>query len=148
MASTLKGSCACGAITWTSSQPAQNLDYCYCKTCQQISGAPFIAWLGIPKATLTWSGQLHTFTVNDLAARSCCGECGSTMTMQYHCFPDRTHVAAGSVTEGGDGLPQVEMHIFTKNKPVWYSIPDDNVPRWEEFDTETDRMLAEFDKAK
>lgn len=60
------------------------------------------------------------------------------MTMQYDCYPDKTHLAAGGVVEGADALPKVGCHIWVKRKPAWYEIPDEGrgVPRWEEFDEE------------
>ncbi|KXL43449.1 hypothetical protein M433DRAFT_47695, partial [Acidomyces richmondensis BFW] len=133
----LKGSCACGAITWTSTYPARHMDFCYCIPCQQISGAPFAAWIGLPKFGLTWYHHNQAFNPTDsdpgrsvyrispLATRSCCRTCGGAMTMQYDCYPDKTHLAAGGVVEGAEDLPKVGCHIWVKRKPTWYEIPDD-----------------------
>lgn len=54
--------------------------------------------------------------------------------MQYHCYPDKTHVAAGSVVQGSETLPKVGCHIWIKRKPIWFEIPEDGVERWQEFD--------------
>ncbi|KAK4574307.1 hypothetical protein LTR86_002068 [Recurvomyces mirabilis] len=140
----LKGACACGAVSWQATADPQHLDLCYCKTCQQISGAPFVAWTGIPKQGLTWHGPITTFAVNDLATRSYCQECGSTLSMHYHCYPDKIHVAAGTVTDGEKLLPPVNMHIFISRKPQWYTLPDDKIEKWDEFDTETQKMLDDW----
>jgi len=58
---TITGSCGCGNITWTSTAPPEHLDYCYCLTCQRVSGAPFMAWMGIPKAALQWNFKSKPF---------------------------------------------------------------------------------------
>ncbi|KAK5110910.1 hypothetical protein LTR62_005448 [Meristemomyces frigidus] len=132
----MKGSCACSAVTWRGTPSTQPLDLCYCHTCQRVSGAPFIAWLAIEskKHWLTWTGTVASFSVSELATRGFCGACGSTLSMQYHCYPDKIHLAVGSVVEGGEGLPLVGNHIFVGEKAGWYVIPEDGVARWEGFD--------------
>jgi hypothetical protein len=155
----LRGSCACGAVTWTSTSAATHLDFCYCIPCQQISGAPFAAWLGIPKAALDWQSasppSTSTYTINPLATRSCCSVCGGAATIQYHCYPEKTHIAAGSVTYGaeetsevGKAVPKVGCHLFVSRKPSWYTIPEDGVARWEEFDEEFDRVRREWEEER
>ena len=54
--------------------------------------------------------------------------------MQYDCYPEKTHIAAGLVTQGSELIPKVCTHIFVRSKPTWYNIPEDGVPRYEEFD--------------
>ena len=50
----LAGRCACGEVTFSSKGFPQHLDFCYCTTCQQVTGAPFGAWVGVKKETITW----------------------------------------------------------------------------------------------
>ncbi|KAK4972648.1 hypothetical protein LTR42_005941 [Elasticomyces elasticus] len=140
----LEGQCACGSVSYRSTASAEHLDFCYCKICQQIGGGPFVAWIGILKAALAWQGPIRSFVVNDLATRACCEKCGSTMTIQYHCYPEKTHVAAGSVSSGHETLPSPGMHIWISRKPAWYSIPSDGLLRYEEFDPEFDQVQRDF----
>ena len=93
--------------------------------------------------TYRWLPGKH-FIVHDLAFRTCCSNCGSALTMQYHCYPSKTHVAVGSVVEGTDSLPKVGMHIWVRRAPAWYSIPQDGVERWDEFDPQFDKVLDDF----
>ncbi len=131
----LAGRCACGSVTFHSSDVPRHLDFCYCTTCQQVTGAPFGAWFGIKRDSVTWEGPTARYRVSDMAARSLCVQCGATLTIQYDCYPHKTHVAAGILSRGSQQLlPPVGMHIFVKSRPLWYQIPEDGVPRFDEFD--------------
>lgn len=59
------------------------------------------------------------------------------MSMQYDCYPEKTHVAAGSVIEDVEGVMKslkAGDHIFVADKPAWYTIPEDGVERYDGFD--------------
>lgn len=144
----LTGTCACGLTTYTSTTPPLHLDYCYCLTCQRTSGAPFLPFIGLPISSLTWSGASPSSwrpKLDDgktsIATRYFCGACGSSLSMQYDCYPDKVHVAAGTVVEGREKLPATATHIFVKRKPGWYRIPEDGGGRWEEFDPAFEEVL-------
>ncbi|EME44784.1 hypothetical protein DOTSEDRAFT_103637, partial [Dothistroma septosporum NZE10] len=136
-----RGTCACGTTTWTSTTAPTHLDYCYCTQCQRISGSPFIAWLGLPHTSVSVQGSIKTFRLlvssgmNSIATRSCCADCGSTLSMQYDCYKgEKVHIAAGTVVEGeiGDGVGR--CHIWIGDKPGWYDVAGDGGERWEGFD--------------
>jgi hypothetical protein len=135
----ISGQCACGKVCWSSTSKPEHLDFCYCSTCQQASGAPFAPWIGINKSTLSWTGNMSSWrpSIGDgnttVSTRTFCAECGSCMAIQYDFYPNRTHVAAGTTTEGADTIPKVCMHLWLKRAPRWYQIPEDGVPRYEEF---------------
>ena len=66
--------------------------------------------------------------------------------MQYDCYPEKTHLAAATVRESQWEVPKVGVHIFVKSCPKWYVIPDDGVERFEEFDSEFERMFPDVVK--
>ncbi|KAF2160225.1 hypothetical protein M409DRAFT_70579 [Zasmidium cellare ATCC 36951] len=142
----LTGSCACGSCTYTSTSPATHLDYCYCIQCQRISGAPFIAWMGVPRSTLTFSGPIVHVHLSKIATRGFCEKCGAGLSLQYECYPEKTHVAAGTVVRSDFGIPEVGIHIFVKSRPAWHRIAEDGVPRYEEFDEEFEERFPEVVK--
>lgn len=75
--------------------------------------------------------------LSGVAARAFCAECGGCLTLQYDCYPEKTHLAAATISEGGEGeggLLGVGVHIFVRSCPDWYGIPEDGVRRWEGFD--------------
>ena len=55
------------------------------------------------------------------------------MAIQYDFYPNKTHIAAGTATEGADTIPEVCMHLYLKKAPRWYQIPEDGVTRYDEF---------------
>ena len=135
----ISGQCACGKISWSSTRAPEHLDFCYCSTCQQTSGAPFAPWIGITKSAISWAGDMSSWrpTIGDgdtsVSTRTFCPECGSCMAIQYDFYPDKTHIAAGTATEGADNIPEVCMHLYLKKAPRWYQIPEDGVTRYDEF---------------
>ena len=137
-AKTLAGSCACGASTYTFSHttPPQHLDFCYCTMCQRSAGAPFMAWMGVSRAGLTLSGPIVTFRLSSVAERTFCSTCGGNLTLQYDCYPEKTHLAAATVRETEWELPSVGVHIFVASCPRWYEIPEDGVVRYDGFGDE------------
>ena len=148
----LSGSCACGDIRYTSTAHPSHLDFCYCTTCQRVSGAPFQAWTGIPKASLTWTFASEPFSYCSLIAdkgismaeRVNCGKCGCNVILQYVCYPEKTHVAASTIGRSDFEALKVGCHIWTKSCPTWYEIPEDGVERWKEFDPGFQKLLDEF----
>ena len=67
--------------------------------------------------------------------------------MKYHCRPDGTSVAIGTVDDGtvvGSMVKPIE-HIFLKEKAAWWSVSgDDGMARHEGFDEPFQRRLKEW----
>jgi hypothetical protein len=152
----ISGQCQCGNVTWTSTAPPAHLDYCYCSTCQQVSGAPFMAWMGIPKSDLIWSFKKEPFVYRSnigetgvsVSERHCCGNDGCNISLQYYLYPEKTHVAASTITRNDFDVPKVGCHIWTKSVPKWHTISEDGVPRYEEFDAEFTKLLEDYLKER
>lgn len=148
----LSGGCACGGITYTSTAQPEHLDYCYCLTCQQVSGAPFVAWTGMPESALQWTFNSPTFvyrpTVGDtgicISDRLCCGNCACNVSIQYYLYPEKTHVAASTIRKSDFEIPKVGCHIWCRHLPSWHTIADDGVPRYEEFDEDFTARLDNY----
>jgi len=66
------------------------------------------------------------------------------MAIQYDFYPNKTHVAAGTVTVGADVIPEVCMHLWLKKAPRWYRVPEDGVPRYEEFPEEFEEAWVKY----
>lgn len=154
------GRCHCGAVRFASTSPPQNLTYCYCITCRRLSGSPFMAWADIPFSAFKLDTQssdpsncaLRPLS-SDLAVRSVCKKCGSSITMKYFC-DENIGVAAGTIEEGsfakrrGDGVEKVTEHIFMGEKAGWYEVPEDGVKRWEGFSEGFEKKLRAWKKGK
>lgn len=152
--SVISGHCACGKVGWSSTEAPAHLDFCYCSTCQQNSGAPFAPWIGITKSAISWTGSISSWrpTIGDgnesVSTRTFCADCGSCMAIQYDFYPHSTHVAAGTVAEGAETIPKVCMHLWLKKAPQWYQIPEDGIARYHEFPEDFEEAWAKHREAQ
>ena len=76
----LKGSCACGRVTFNvDGEPIIQL-YCHCRSCQLAHAAPLIAGAIFPARSVTYQGEARMVTVTghaDAARRLTCTNCGT-----------------------------------------------------------------------
>lgn len=153
--SVISGQCACGKVRWSSTAAPDDLNFCYCSTCQQASGAPFAPWMGITKSALSWTGITSSWgpKIGDgntsVSIRTFCSDCGSCVAMEYDFSHNRTDVAAGTTTEGANSIPKVCMHFFLKTAPRWYQVPEyDGVARYEEFPPELQEAWVKYESER
>ena len=142
----IEGSCACGKIKYTGSQMPTSMTNCHCRQCQKLAGAPYLTWMAVERSSLTWSAPPTQLKFSEIAERTFCTGCGSSMTMQYYLQPDRLSIAAGTIDRTIAALPQPEEHIFLAEKASWFKIPDDGLARFEEFDPPFQRKLESWKK--
>lgn len=134
--SNVTGGCECGRVRYSAPRDSSSLKstLCYCKQCQRHGGAPFIAFLDLKRESTRWTTAPDTFASSDFAARDFCKVCGSTIGMRYHFQEKSLGVTLGSVDKDCDIVPEITCHIFLKDCPAWYQLPDDGKPRYQEFD--------------
>lgn len=140
MSVVLTGGCQCGQVKYSSTILPNDFTNCHCQTCRRLSGAAFLTFAHFPVSAINWiSGpaSLKRTHYSDEAERTHCPECGSHISMQYNCQPDRISITAGSIYEDSvkGSLPKVKDHIFVESgsKAGWYDLPDDGVPRFSKF---------------
>ena len=112
--------------------------------------------MGVPKSSLEWKFESKPFiyrsnigdTEMSVAERTCCGKCGSNVILQYYLYPDKTHIAASTMLQNDFVTSAVGVHIWCKSVPSWHKIPDDNVPRFEEFDDDFQGKLDKYIEAQ
>lgn len=157
----MRGSCGCHSCTWSSTTPPQHLDFCYCTQCQQLTGSAFGAWMGMTRSSLTLSGPIRSIRLSitnigenvddatrapsEIATRTFCSQCGGTLSIQYDCYPGKTHVTAGTIVLGADRVPKVGCHLFVAEKQPWYGMREDGVKRWQGFDDEFLDVVKEWE---
>ena len=148
------GSCACGAIKWTSTALPFAMNFCHCVSCRKASGGAFQAFMDFETTAVRFDvqnpGTMKHVELSKNAKRGFCSECGSSMTMQYNVELEEIGVCAGSLDEssvkGGiqalDGIKK--KHIFVKDKVGWYDIPNDGYERQEHMKSAS-RLLIHKD---
>jgi hypothetical protein len=116
----LKGSCLCGAITFTATGPARDPAACHCSQCRKQSGH-YWASVQVLDENLTITGSPRWYAASETARRGFCPTCGSFLFWKGQDDPD-TGVALGAL-EAPTGL-RLERHIFTADKGDYYEIAD------------------------
>jgi len=129
MTRNLKGSCLCGAVTYTVADEFNYALICHCSQCRRATGSAFKPFGGIERAKLkVTSGKLKIY--GDVMTHDAhCRVCGSLL---YSIVREGTtaHVTYGTLIDAPTLEPTA--HIFVGSKAPWYTIRD-KLPQHEEF---------------
>ena len=121
----INGSCLCGAIRYTISQPVTELRACHCTACQKLSGAGGTVNAPLPSSAFkVTQGTLKRFTMKADSGRTLhrffCGECGTPIYSQRELTPEMVVVRAGAFDNPGE--MKIGAHIWTKSARPWSYI--------------------------
>lgn len=116
----LKGSCLCGAVTFSATGTTNDPAACHCSQCRKQSGHYWAA-VNVPLSGFAVQGDLTWYAASPAAKRGFCPTCGSFLFWKGH-DEDEIGVALGAL-DGPTGL-RLERHIFTADKGDYYDIAD------------------------
>ncbi len=135
MSHALDGGCACGAVRYRLGSPPMFVHCCHCRDCQRQTGSAFvlnalietdrIALLSgspLPVSVPTDSGRPH-----DIHR---CPTCQTALWSDYGGRPKLRFVRVGTLDRPEQMPPDV--HIFTRSKLPWISLPE-GVPAFAEY---------------
>ena len=135
--STQAGGCSCGAVRYEIHGEPMIVHACHCTNCQQRSGSAFAVNLWIERDNVILkSGELVEQTAPGGESGKpydswSCLLCGTAVWGYFHKSPPGSRfVCAGTLDDPSVFAPDV--HIFTRSKQPWVTIPDD-VPSFEIF---------------
>lgn len=117
-----KGSCLCGAVSFTVEGDLPPPTACHCTKCRKHTGH-YEAGTDVPRAALTVTGGEHVtwFHSSEKVRRGFCAICGSSL------FFDPPHLDWISVMMGAFDTPtevKIALHIFVADKGDYYDIAD------------------------
>jgi hypothetical protein len=120
----LRGSCQCGAVTYSVADDFRYAVNCHCSQCRRATGAAFKSLAGIERSKLAvteGSGALM-IVGSDGWHDERCAACGSFL---YSVVRDGTfvHVLMGTLLDDPGIRPTA--HIFVGSKAPWFTITDD-----------------------
>lgn len=123
-----KGSCLCGAVSFTVEGDLRPGDACHCTQCRRQSGH-FWASTNVPREAIAIRGEssVSWFQSSERVRRGFCSVCGSVL------FWDPIGKPVLAVAMGAFDTPtgaELEMHIFVADKGDYYEIGD-GVPQYE-----------------
>ena len=131
------GGCICGAVRYEIHGEPMIVHACHCTNCQRRSGSAFAVSIWIENSNLVLqSGEMRV--QNAAGGESgkphdswSCADCGTTVWGYFHKSPEGSRfVRAGTLDDPSAFAPDV--HIFTRSKQPWVTIPD-GVPSFEAF---------------
>ena len=110
---TVKGGCLCGSTKYECSSEPVVSAVCHCKDCQKHSGSAFGLYDGVPKNSLTTTGEsLKTFEGQGGSGkyfhRTFCGDCGSSLYAAIEAAPDLLLIHAGTLDDATWVQPEVQ----------------------------------------
>ncbi|ETN40877.1 uncharacterized protein HMPREF1541_05157 [Cyphellophora europaea CBS 101466] len=144
----IMGGCECGRVRYTIQGSPINTTWCYCKQCQRVSGTPFIPFTGFNKSDITWSEQPDVFSSSDIAERFHCKNCGSTLGMWYTFRDGKVGIASATLDQDYGVSLAPSKHIFLKDRPTWFQVPDDGAKRYDEHEADFGRQIREWRDAQ
>lgn len=117
-----KGSCLCGAVTFSVTGPLPPPDACHCTRCRRHSGHYFASTdIARDKLTVQGGDSVTWYWSSEKVRRGFCATCGSSL------FFDPPHLDWIGVAMGAFDQPtgtQLGMHIFVADKGDYYTIAD------------------------
>ncbi len=139
MSVTREGGCACGAVRYRLGSDPLFVHCCHCLNCQRQTGSAFVINLLIETdrvALLAGDPQPVDAPRDDGSAQKVwrCPTCQVAVFSQYT-RPQVRFVRGGTLDDPASVAPDV--HIFTRSKLPWVTLPE-SVPAFDVYyDTET-----------
>ena len=121
-----EGGCQCGRIRYRAEGPRDRASLCFCRMCQKAGGAPFMAFVRFPAASVTWSEPPATFASSAKVERGFCSSCGTPLTYRQIDGPN-VSLTLNSLDRPGTVEP--DMTFYAEQKPTWLNrvqmLPDE-----------------------
>jgi hypothetical protein len=120
-----KGTCLCGAFTYTVEGSFGEVRYCHCSQCRRGNGSAFSANARIHRSQWSLDGprdEITEFEHKPGLFKAFCCRCGSPLYARSAQDPDDIRVRLG----GFEGSLDVKVtgHVWTSSKSAWYAIED------------------------
>lgn len=120
----MDGGCLCGAVRYTITGEPSTGGVCHCRTCQRVSSAPRLPFVGVPADDFAFTkGMPAVYRSSPGVSRSFCGLCGSPLTYRRDDAPAELDVMTISLDDPG-ALPPA-FHVWVSEAVSWDSLAGD-----------------------
>ena len=121
-----EGGCTCGAVRYRLASEPLFVHCCHCLNCQRQTGSAFVINVLIETDRLeVLEGEPHAVSVPRSGDKKQkiwrCPKCQTALFSQYT-TPHIRFVRAGTLDDPSSVAPDV--HIFTRSKVPWVTLPD------------------------
>ncbi|HVL37203.1 MAG TPA: GFA family protein [Burkholderiales bacterium] len=119
----LSGGCCCGAIRYETDAAPRDQTLCHCTLCRRTSGAPFLAWFTVPRASLRiLQGAPARFASTREATRGFCARCGTQLFFEHAARPVEVDITTASLDDPAAVPPK--DHTYAGSKLPWVHLGD------------------------
>ena len=125
MTNKISGGCKCGAIRYEGDLADATMFRCYCRDCQQLTGAGHSEMMPLVAGTFKVEGAITEYRMTGASGRptwsSFCPICGSPLTRRSERLGDLVYVHASSLDEPGRYKPSRSIYADAAqpwDKPV------------------------------
>jgi hypothetical protein len=110
-----RGGCFCGAIRYEFGAGDYRVVNCHCTMCRRTSGAPFVTWVVVPRASFRYvAGSPRQLRSSERGTREFCRDCGTPLVFFESGRPDQLDVTVGSLDEPARFPPAAAVHTDTR----------------------------------
>ena len=129
-----EGGCACGAVRYRLTSDPLFTHCCHCLNCQRQTGSAFVinALIEADRVELLAGAPQAVDVPRDDGSKQRISRCPTCQVAVYSDYgrPEVLFVRAGTLDQPGSVTPDV--HIFTKSKLSWVTLPE-SVPAFEVY---------------
>jgi hypothetical protein len=112
----LTGHCLCGNVSYSADAEPLVTAICHCDSCQRQTGSTYSLVVGVPRESLTVSGdtlasyETITEATGTPSQRQFCSNCGSPVVTLPDAAPALAIIKAGTLDDRKGLAPAVEVH--------------------------------------
>lgn len=119
------GRCLCDATRFRVEGEAHSVGHCYCRMCQQSSGALAVTWATFPIECVSLEGELRWYESSPRARRAFCKRCGASIAWQKLEAPRFIDLTVALFDDPQQLPPTYAIHA--RSKPEWLRL-DEHLP--------------------
>ncbi len=129
----LRGSCLCGAVSWSVDGELELAHACHCSMCRKSHGTAYGAFASVKASGFRWTAgrdAVQIYRSSESGVRPFCGRCGSKVP-NVEPSGERVSFPLGPL-EGHGADFKLLAHIFVGSKAPWHEIRDGlpQFPAW------------------
>lgn len=122
----ITGGCLCGAVSYVCNQAPVWSVNCHCRSCQALSGAPFVSAFSVLAHTFASVGETVSFRRNSEAGHEVitthCAACGSRVHAQSKGATHLVNIFASTLTDASAYKPV--SNVYLSEAAHWIVPPE------------------------
>jgi hypothetical protein len=134
MTERLTGGCLCGAIRYRYEGALGAAFNCHCSICRRSAGAPFVAWMTLNRASLSFDKGTPKYRASTKdGRRGFCPDCGTQLFFVFDSEPELIYSTVASHDRPNETPPRTD--IYVQDRLDWV-VRDEALDRFDEMPPE------------